>query len=674
MRFSAAVFGLIGLALSFLAPRSLSADVVESTGTITRVPGFPGEELEYSARAVKTGDDSAHFWLDLTNPGAVDIDVVLCAMVSINGQGTVPADSFVVEKNDTDQWECQEAGEASIRPDHHFGCRQVTIPAGRKLNAIDEPIEFSTDFDEEDLGVIYFDILKDCPLLNCGQVVGMNNWLKPRSPAGRSDWVNVWAGHSPFEDLAAADGTSFRQWPSGNWLTMGNSDREFPAVMRGALTNAPAGSEVQFVFNGEPAEILDVGRAEDGDPCDGENIEFEMPFTIPADRNALDGVRIAVPDGPCGRVKEGTVARLSSEVFATAETPFYDEGEFMHAIDLVFVRDTAPPAVREANITSENGAFRAAAAATDLTTRAVGASLRFLDAEGEQMEIPLQFGDPPTQGELTFFEGELAVGAGAPEQAVLNIYDDVGNRRSLEDLLQEPVNAAAVSAASFEPAGLPPDSIASIFGEFPGIEQQAAGEVPLPTALGGGRVEVVDALGVSRPAALFFASNRQINFVIPGEAAPGEARVRVFAQDQQTASARVRISAVAPGLFFVPGESQAAAATFTRDNGDGSVDSGLVFDPETGEPSAVDLGGPEAEVFLSLFGTGIRGREQTAALMASVGGRNVPVTFAGEQGQFVGLDQANIGPLPRELAGQGDVSVTISVGTQRSNAVTVRIQ
>ena len=40
------------------------------------------------------------------------------------------------------------------------------------------------------------------------------------------------------------------------------------------------------------------------------------------------------------------------------------------------------------------------------------------------------------------------------------------------------------------------------------------------------------------------------------------------------------------------------------------------------------------------------------------------------QGQFAGLDQVNIGPLPRTLAGRGEVNLYVTVDGNRSNTVT----
>lgn len=43
------------------------------------------------------------------------------------------------------------------------------------------------------------------------------------------------------------------------------------------------------------------------------------------------------------------------------------------------------------------------------------------------------------------------------------------------------------------------------------------------------------------------------------------------------------------------------------------------------------------------------------------------------QGEFAGLDQVNVGPLPRSLAGAGEVNVIVAATETASNTVTIVI-
>lgn len=98
--------------------------------------------------------------------------------------------------------------------------------------------------------------------------------------------------------------------------------------------------------------------------------------------------------------------------------------------------------------------------------------------------------------------------------------------------------------------------------------------------------------GLERPAPLFFVSPAQINFLLPTGAAPGSCA-----------------------------------------------------------PTAISLGPESDQVFLLLFGTGIRGRSSLSTVTATIGRETAEVLAAGPQGEFVGLDQVNL-RLPRRLIGR----------------------
>ena len=78
-------------------------------------------------------------------------------------------------------------------------------------------------------------------------------------------------------------------------------------------------------------------------------------------------------------------------------------------------------------------------------------------------------------------------------------------------------------------------------------------------------------------------------------------------------------------------------------------------------------------MFLRLFGTGIRVAGEGDEVQATIGGSEVPVIFAGAQGGVAGLDQVEIGPLPRRLEGAGEVNVAVTTAGITSNTVTIVI-
>jgi subtilase family serine protease len=65
---------------------------------------------------------------------------------------------------------------------------------------------------------------------------------------------------------------------------------------------------------------------------------------------------------------------------------------------------------------------------------------------------------------------------------------------------------------------------------------------------------------------------------------------------------------------------------------------------------ATDLGPSTEQIYLEMYGTGIR---HASSVTASVGGVNVPVLFAGPAPGFAGLDQVNIGAAAGFFGGRG---------------------
>ena len=87
----------------------------------------------------------------------------------------------------------------------------------------------------------------------------------------------------------------------------------------------------------------------------------------------------------------------------------------------------------------------------------------------------------------------------------------------------------------------------------------------------------------------------------------------------------------------------------------------------------IDLGPTTDQVFLVLFGTGLRYRSALSAVSANIGGTDTTVTFAGAQGFFVGLDQVNI-RLPRTLLRRGEIDLFLKVDNKTSNTVKINVK
>ncbi len=237
---------------------------------------------------------------------------------------------------------------------------------------------------------------------------------------------------------------------------------------------------------------------------------------------------------------------------------------------------------------------------------------------------------------------------------------------------------AAVSAASFSSAKLSGDSIATAFGNRLATKTQAATSLPLPTSLAGSSLIVKDSLGVERNAPLFFVSQTQVNFLIPVGTATGPAAIIARNSDGILSVTNTEITTVAPSLFSASATGQGLAVAVVqrrKANGVISYETTSRFDSNLGRLVAVpiDLSQPTDQVFLLLYGTGIKNRSSLSNVLVKLGGTNSEVLFAGATTEFAGLDQVNI-RLPQTLAGRGTVNIAITVDGQSANSVDISIK
>lgn len=238
-------------------------------------------------------------------------------------------------------------------------------------------------------------------------------------------------------------------------------------------------------------------------------------------------------------------------------------------------------------------------------------------------------------------------------------------------------SVASVSAASFGGGDLAAEEIVAAFGTNLATVTQVATTVPLPLEIGGTTVRIRDNNGIGRLAPLFFVAPTQVNYLVPAGTAAGAATVTITNSSGLISIGTVNITAVAPGLFSATSSGQGlAAATILRIKTDGTQSFEPVgrFDAGLGRfvPVPIDLGPEGEQVFALLFGTGFRGNSGLP-ITVTIGNASSELLFAGPQGDFVGLDQANV-RIPRSLAGKGDVNVVMIVGNKNANVVTLNIK
>ncbi|MBI3427881.1 MAG: carboxypeptidase regulatory-like domain-containing protein [Acidobacteria bacterium] len=239
-----------------------------------------------------------------------------------------------------------------------------------------------------------------------------------------------------------------------------------------------------------------------------------------------------------------------------------------------------------------------------------------------------------------------------------------------------PAPVSVVSAANFS-AKVAAESIVSAFGTVLATSRVTATSAPLPTSLGGTTVRLRDNTGVMRDAPLFFVSPTQLNFQMPPGLQYGNVTITITNGSGQTSAGSLVLERIAPGLFTANGNGAgpgAAAVLRVKANGAQSYEPVVRFDAASSKLVTVpiDMSNPGDQVFLLLFGTGIRFRTALNAVSVTVGGAPQQVSFADKQGGQVGLDQINV-----RLSGltqHGEVDVVAIVEGQRSNVVRVNVK
>ncbi|HLK69679.1 MAG TPA: hypothetical protein VKU19_39895 [Bryobacteraceae bacterium] len=233
-----------------------------------------------------------------------------------------------------------------------------------------------------------------------------------------------------------------------------------------------------------------------------------------------------------------------------------------------------------------------------------------------------------------------------------------------------------VQSSAAPSSAVAPNSLASVFGTNLASTTTQAGSQPLPTLLGGVTVTVTDAAGVTRPAPLNYVSPTQINLVVPDGVSAGTAAFTVN-NGSATQTINATVQAVAPTLFSMNGAGTgvAAATAISVQAANPQLQSPVAVFTCTGSTcTSVPINlGVDTPVYVTLYGTGIRGRSSLANVQVTVNGTSVPVSYAGATPGYAGLDQVNIG-LSLSLRGSGESNVVLTVDGQTSNTVTINIK
>jgi uncharacterized protein (TIGR03437 family) len=296
------------------------------------------------------------------------------------------------------------------------------------------------------------------------------------------------------------------------------------------------------------------------------------------------------------------------------------------------------------------------------------------------LDKPVIIGEVPTASTSVtgaqFVDEAITAGAEALLFWSFRASDEYSGLRAAVETLRPRIPSVSargvVNAASFLPGAVAPLSWTTVFGANLAPISCRAGTQPAPAALCGVEVEIADSTGARHLAPLALVTGQQINFLAPAGLRNGAATLTVLRPEGFKATVPIRVENVSPGLFTVnPGGLAAAFAI--RVSGELQTVEPVFTCGAAGScaPAPIDLASESDQVYLALFGTGIR-RGSSSAIV-SIGGAAATVMFAGAQGGDEGVDQVNV-LIPRVLRGRGDVEVVLSVEGNQSNPVRIAIR
>ena len=213
---------------------------------------------------------------------------------------------------------------------------------------------------------------------------------------------------------------------------------------------------------------------------------------------------------------------------------------------------------------------------------------------------------------------------------------------------------SVVNAASFE-SGIPPGGIGTIFGTNLSAGFTEEGKLPLETELAG-----VQVLLDGTPVALFYVSDRQINFAVPADLSGSFTTLVIQNAAGNSLPTRVPVIGIQPGVFFDAASGMGAILV---------AGTGLTT---TERPAAP---GEYLEIYATGLGQVVRrsnGLSETTSLVTvKIGNTFAQAAFAGLAPQFVGLYQVNV-QVPAGVSGL--TTLQLQAEGKAGNEVKVKLQ
>lgn len=234
-----------------------------------------------------------------------------------------------------------------------------------------------------------------------------------------------------------------------------------------------------------------------------------------------------------------------------------------------------------------------------------------------------------------------------------------------------------IASAADGSSGIAPGSIATAQGTGLARDSATAQTVPLPTRLLDVGLDLTDSSGWTFEVPLLSVSPSSITFVVPPEAATGLALVRHVrplapgVENRFTSTVTIWKTAVSFFPMAVLG-IRFAAGSLIPETFDVYRCRSMAIGGINCAPVPIEMP-PGATVYLSLYGTGIRGRSSLEAVRVRIGEAILPVQYAGPHGSLFGMDQVNV-LLPESLRGRGWMDLAVSVDGVLSNTMQIVIQ
>ncbi|MCC7496309.1 MAG: VCBS repeat-containing protein [Bryobacterales bacterium] len=303
--------------------------------------------------------------------------------------------------------------------------------------------------------------------------------------------------------------------------------------------------------------------------------------------------------------------------------------------------------------------------------------LTYLAGNGDgtfQPEVHFAGGQDPTAVIPTDLDGD-----GKPDLAVLGgaATGTGGTLATLINVSPSPGDFRNVSAASYLPIPLSPDSVGAALGtDLATTFFQAPDSTSPQFSLQGTSLAITAGDGNQYAAPLFLVAPSLVLYLVPAAVPAGPAAVTITRGDGRTLSAPLEIAPVAPALLAANSSGLASGSLLSVSPDGGETWSDIATTTPGGAivPVPIDLDSISGRLYLVVNGTGFRNRAALSDVHVNLGGRSLAPAFAGPIENIPGMDQLRVELKPDLRDMHGDIPLSITLAGYTSNTVTIRLR